>query len=767
MKHHVSIPVFVKLFAAFVLIMVIPVLIISIAYYYYSFSFFREELFNSGTEKLYMAQGFVEACLDEIQNDAKQIALNKTIENLSNLTANDSNTGRNISIISDVLKLLYNTKISNKNIQSVYLYDYINEIIYTSDMLTFNRADFYDTAWIDEYQNQKRNILWLETREAGIPITRESSAKSGLAGTSRVITMVYPVTYTSSFHGLLVINIKEDELGKVLDQGVLKSAREITVISPDGNVVLSSVNNIVTTNISDREYIAEILTSGKASGYVQRKSGKENYIVIFNRSDYNGWIYLNECSIQELLTSFNVFRSIILIIAIIMTVVGIPACYFISRSLYNPVRSIVEKIRMQKGIPNDKNKNDMDVISNVLNDVLKQGNQLRSLYEHNARQLRENCLLSLLKGKADPDAMQYLPFDEEYFACIIITIDNFSSFSRRLSNDETYYTKELILKLFMEMMSSYKCAGVQHEKSGIAIVVNLSPESVTSFKSDIIHLFNEIKSKAYEVYDGTFTITIGNPYKGSENVETSFEEAKNLVKYRLIHGSDKITAAWDSGIDESNEYYYPSSIEKHIFNFLKLGNSRELMESVDDFFGEIREKNLSYDNILQIINNLLGGIVKYMLNEHLNPGEVFSTDKSLYQHLSTLETLDEIRQWIKNIFASIIEYTRILKSSQNKYIMKVQEYIHEHYGEDINFEELADTIGVSYSYLRRLYNEKLNMSITDYLNNYRIEKAKNLLKNSSLTLQKIAQSVGYSNIQSFKRYFKKYEGITPSEYKKI
>jgi len=170
---------------------------------------------------------------------------------------------------------------------------------------------------------------------------------------------------------------------------------------------------------------------------------------------------------------------------------------------------------------------------------------------------------------------------------------------------------------------------------------------------------------------------------------------------------------------------------------------------------------------LQIINNLLGGIVKYMLNEHLNPGEVFSTDKSLYQHLSTLETLDEIRQWIKNIFASIIEYTRILKSSQNKYIMKVQEYIHEHYGEDINFEELADTIGVSYSYLRRLYNEKLNMSITDYLNNYRIEKAKNLLKNSSLTLQKIAQSVGYSNIQSFKRYFKKYEGITPSEYKKI
>ena len=156
-----------------------------------------------------------------------------------------------------------------------------------------------------------------------------------------------------------------------------------------------------------------------------------------------------------------------------------------------------------------------------------------------------------------------------------------------------------------------------------------------------------------------------------------------------------------------------------------------------------------------------------MLSEHLNPSEVFATDKTLYQHLSTLETLDEIQQWIKNIFTSIVEYTTIRKSSQNKYIIKVRDYIQEHYNEDISFEELAGRIGISYSYLRRLFNEELNMSITDFLNTYRIEKAKSLLKNSSLTLQKIAQRVGYNNVQSFKRYFKKYEGITPSEYRII
>lgn len=766
MKHRISIPMFVRLFAAFVLIMVIPVLLVSITYYYYTLSFFMEELFNTGTEKLNMARGFVEASLEEIHNDAKQIALSSTIEDLNRLAYSNYGTGKNISIISDVMKLLYNTRISNKNIQSIYLYDYNREIIYTSDMIYFSRDDFYDTVWIDEYKSKKRNILWMETRETGIPITKESSAKSGLAGTYTVITMVFPVTYISSFQGLLAINIKENELSKVLDQGVLKSAGEITVINSDGHVLLSSVSGLAASDISERDYVSEILSSGKSSGFVRTKINNENYIVIYAKSDYNEWIYLNECSIQEFLTNFNVFRSIILVITFIMTIVGIPACYFISRSLYNPVKSIVDKIRLQKGISDAKDNNEMAVISNALNDILRQGNQLRSLYEQNARKLRENSLLALLKGKNDRDTMQYLPFNEDFYACIIITVDNFSSFTRRLSGDEIFYTKELILTVFLEMLGSYKCAGIQHEKNGMVIIANMPGDSVSLFKSGIAGLLNKIKEKAYEVYDGTFTVTVSDCHKGSENVETAFEEARNLIKYRLIYGNDKIITAWEIG-RHNDEYYYPASSEKHIFNYLKLGNLNELFKAVDDMFAEIRERNLSCENILQIINQFISSVVKYMLSEQMNPAEVFSTDKTLYQHLSTLETLDEIQQWIKNIFASIIEYTAVSKSGQNRYILKVREYIQNHYHEDINFEELADRIGISYSYLRRLYNEELKMSITDYLNTYRIEKAKTLLKDSSLTLDKIARNVGYSNIQSFKRYFKKYEGITPSEYRKI
>ncbi|MNY68692.1 HTH-type transcriptional regulator YesS [compost metagenome] len=57
------------------------------------------------------------------------------------------------------------------------------------------------------------------------------------------------------------------------------------------------------------------------------------------------------------------------------------------------------------------------------------------------------------------------------------------------------------------------------------------------------------------------------------------------------------------------------------------------------------------------------------------------------------------------------------------------------------------------------------MSLIDYLNQLRIENAKSLLIDSKLTIAQIATEVGYYNVQSFNRFFRKFEGMPPSSYK--
>ena len=92
---------------------------------------------------------------------------------------------------------------------------------------------------------------------------------------------------------------------------------------------------------------------------------------------------------------------------------------------------------------------------------------------------------------------------------------------------------------------------------------------------------------------------------------------------------------------------------------------------------------------------------------------------------------------------------------------------YHHYKEDIDFEEAAANMGISYSYMRRVMKEDGDISIVDYVNRLRIKEAKRLLQTTELKTQEIAEQVGYHNVQSLNRFFKKYEGTTPNAVRSL
>ena len=79
---------------------------------------------------------------------------------------------------------------------------------------------------------------------------------------------------------------------------------------------------------------------------------------------------------------------------------------------------------------------------------------------------------------------------------------------------------------------------------------------------------------------------------------------------------------------------------------------------------------------------------------------------------------------------------------------------------------VADYVNTNTSYLSALFSSNLNISFNDYLNSYRIEHAKQLLDTTDMTSKAISVSTGFNSPQNFTRVFKKFEGITPGEYRK-
>jgi AraC-like DNA-binding protein len=111
------------------------------------------------------------------------------------------------------------------------------------------------------------------------------------------------------------------------------------------------------------------------------------------------------------------------------------------------------------------------------------------------------------------------------------------------------------------------------------------------------------------------------------------------------------------------------------------------------------------------------------------------------------------------------EFCKDLKSISNKTTDLMIEYISNNYKRDIGISDISEAVGLSYSHVRKVFKDELGESIVDYINCMRIKEAKQLLLSTDLSIKSIASSIGYNNDQSFTRFFKKYEGMTPGEYR--
>lgn len=101
----------------------------------------------------------------------------------------------------------------------------------------------------------------------------------------------------------------------------------------------------------------------------------------------------------------------------------------------------------------------------------------------------------------------------------------------------------------------------------------------------------------------------------------------------------------------------------------------------------------------------------------------------------------------------------------NFFASKAVDYVEQHYALNISVDEIAAALGISRKHLYSVFNDILKISPKQYLIYYRIEKACVRLKSTSLSVQEIAESVGYSNQFYFAKEFKRLTGMTPTTYR--
>lgn len=129
---------------------------------------------------------------------------------------------------------------------------------------------------------------------------------------------------------------------------------------------------------------------------------------------------------------------------------------------------------------------------------------------------------------------------------------------------------------------------------------------------------------------------------------------------------------------------------------------------------------------------------------------------------------DELDSALAGILLALIsppQAADALPDYGNVHVNKVAEYIEENFASKIRVEALAQTMGLDRMYLRNLFVKHTGMSTMEYIMTTRMNHAKRMLNDDSLSVSEVANAVGYTDVLCFSKAFKSFTGVSPSEYR--
>lgn len=253
---------------------------------------------------------------------------------------------------------------------------------------------------------------------------------------------------------------------------------------------------------------------------------------------------------------------------------------------------------------------------------------------------------------------------------------------------------------------------------------------------------NEILTKENEILKNT---------KERIQLKDALQKAHNLLINKKIFVTTEDTL--------EIEYDYPFSMEKQLQYAIKSFNR----ESLDNI---INRNKINFISSKNIVKEMITVLIRTTLTDFANDKVIVELRKKYYEKLSLGKTNDDNWKILHEFcLESIDQLKSLLQKDSKNLIANVNKYLEANFKEDISLNHIANVFFVSPNYLSSLFNEKNNMSLSDYIQILRIEKAKDYLINTNLKIKDIGKRVGYNNSSYFINVFKKLVAMTPNEYR--
>lgn len=335
----------------------------------------------------------------------------------------------------------------------------------------------------------------------------------------------------------------------------------------------------------------------------------------------------------------------------------------------------------------------------------------------------------------------------------------------------------------------------------LKVIVGHLDYQIDKLRDSISTLFKDDLSLTFQLEPQTLYIIISLPKKTSQMLILQWQEIvinqisailKKLSNEQSIYYSrcDNIHSLYDKYqllLRNSNRhwfYYGYGTVlnvehlswelhpEVHPINFRELNESAVLRNwekvkiiSKDSF--EIYES--LYLDVETVKSNVITMVETIMIALNSN-SNLFSSSwgKNIIDYkekVNKISFFKDLKDWYYQGIEDLEKNRILFMGGINQVVMQAVSFIETNYFKEITLDELSAEVGLSQSYLSTIFKKVTGKSFIEYLNDLRIEKAKQLFHTSNLKVFEVASKVGFNDPKYFSKQFKRITGITPNEYK--
>jgi two-component system response regulator YesN len=399
--------------------------------------------------------------------------------------------------------------------------------------------------------------------------------------------------------------------------------------------------------------------------------------------------------------------------------------------------------------------------------------------EEGRRALKSNIVTQLLREEVTAEAAAArlgelgIELNVGHSILVLCEIDGYAELSERFNEKDKRIFLQAVTDLFERILQKVpEKEIIRMDESRYTLILSFPHVRSRMFIYNAAHEYSRrLNENLARMLNVKLSIAIGECCMKAEDLVRSYRQCEALLSQKLFAGKGRVYDAVQRQAASREERTEPESEPvpeaAAIQTMLSQGDDA-YADELRRLFRRWKSGQFPIAHIYRQLFHLLHAGIHVIRHYQLPLESEAHQFDQLYEKLKKQETLDDMErivlQFCEDIARAVKARKAMLDRRYNKYTVKAIESIERHYRRPISLQDIAADLRVHPTYLSKVFKNDTQLTFTEYLNRYRIEKAIELIRTQQYTIKEIYGRVGFNQYTYFFKVFRQVTGVTPSEY---